>query len=153
MGFRYREKYRGSVWAGEIIEAYQKAFNIPWWRMLLSTLATIFGIGGIFRLADATYREIDEGALGRFLEKDKTDLEQWVAEDFDCDDHTFRLMGRFHQDRRTAAMPIYITWVMTSQGGHAVLSYCYKGIVHIIEPQKDWIYDVPHDWKLMLLNG
>ena len=124
---------------------------------MLSTLATIFGIGGIFRLADATYREIDEGALGRFLEKDKTDLEQWVAEDFDCDDHEFRLHGAVHTDRYLAAMPIFITWVSWIQDGqrvgHAVMSYYNDGVVKIVEPQNDDIYSVPSKYRLDLLCG
>ena len=70
-----------------------------------------------------------------------------------CDDFAFRLMGVFHQDRRTAAMPIFITWVMTPQGGHAVLSYYVAGVVRIIEPQTDAIFPVPGGWELILLCG
>ena len=70
-----------------------------------------------------------------------------------CDDFAFRLMGVFHQDLRTAAMPIFITWVSMPEGGHAVLSYYKHGQVKIIEPQNDDIYDVPKEWGLMLLCG
>ena len=153
MKIRLRKTVRGTVSASEIITAYQEAFGLPWWRIILDSALKLLHLGGVFQLADATYQETDEALIKEILDKDKTDLEQYVAEDFDCDDFTFRLMGVFHQDPRTAAMPIFITWVVTSQGGHAVLSYYAKGEVQVIEPQKDWVYDVPFDWKLMLLCG
>lgn len=160
MHFSYRKTDRGIVLAPEIIEAYRKAFNIPWWRMLLSSLATIFGIGGIFRLADASYQEMtneDEQYFLAFLEKDKTDLEKYVDSDFDCDDFEFRLMGEVHKDPKLVAKPIYITWVSweTPQGrvGHAVKSYYKDGQIKIVEPQNDDIYNVPPAWRLDLLCG
>ena len=70
-----------------------------------------------------------------------------------CDDFAFSLMGVFHDNKDTAAMPIFITWVSMPEGGHAVISYCKDGVVRIIEPQTDEIYDVPDEWKLMLLCG
>ena len=176
---RFRNTDRGTIQAAEIIAAYQEAFNIPWWRLLLSTLATALGIGGIFRLADASYREMTDAGEQRLfalLEKDKTDLEHYVAEDFDCDDFTFRLMGAIHTDPELCAMPIFITWVswLTAgswvgrlwqrfkrfvtgdRAGHAVLSYYKTGIVCIVkiaEPQNDGIYPVPESWRLDLLCG
>ena len=160
MNFRHRQTNRGTVSAADIIAAYQQAFNISWWRMLLSTVATILGIGGIFRLADASYREIDDAGEQRFfmlLEKDKTDLEQYVVGDFDCDDFTFRLYGEIHKDLEFAAMPIYITWVSwdTPDGrtGHAAISYYKDGVVKIVEPQNDDIYSVPIHWRLDMLCG
>lgn len=161
MGFRYRDKYRGSVWAAEIIAAYQKAFNIPWWRMLLSTIATALGVGGIFRLADATYERItdeDEQYILAFLEKDKTDLEKYVDTKFDCDDFEARLIGAVHKDPELAAKPIFSTWVEWWEDGvrkgHALLSYVKDGIVKMVEPQDDNVYDVPwKKWQLSLVKG
>lgn len=181
MQYKYRQTVRGTISAAEIIAAYTEAFHIPWWRMVLSTLAALFGIGGIFRLADQYYQEMDEEAFEEFLKKDKTDLEKWVAEDFDCDDHEFRLHGAVHTDRYLAAMPIFITWVswettaswlsriwqrlkrfVTGQrAGHAVMSYYKAGIVKIVEPQNDEIYQLKEfiriyqvsDLRLDLLCG
>jgi len=170
---RPRQKVRGGIGASEVIAAYQEAFNISPWRLLLDTIARAFGAGSIFQLADQSYAEVDEGVISEILDRDKTDLEQYKAEDFDCDDFAFCLMGVFHQDRRTAAMPIFITWVsweivgswfkrvwlriksfVTGQRvGHAVLSYYKDGIVKIVEPQNDGIYPVPEDWRLDLLCG
>jgi len=350
-----RESIRGPINVADILTAYQEAFNIPLWKTLVDTIAKLFGFGGIFQFADQSYAEADELIIGEIIEKDKTDLEEYKAEDFDCevptetayalglfyadgscglrddkysgawwrivgrkrdcldraqlaldkqypnmtfwsrlyddyrvgsetnygtrkhdlhcleaypqerhnggtrgrfiegfratnydqwgnkkvpagilespatskraylqgvwdgdgsilkrnkhggaitchgimqatelmdlmhdcgwkfnfcrdnghenfrltfntkherlspapacDDFAFRLMGVFHQDLRTAAMPIFITWVGTPEGGHAVLSYYKNGKVKIIEPQNDEIYAVPKSWALMLLCG
>lgn len=153
MKIKLRKVNRGTIGAADIITAYANAFGLPWWRILIDSALRLFHFGGVFQVTDQTYQETDEAVIKEILEKDKTDLEKYLAEDFDCDDFSFRLMGVFHQDLRTAAMPIFLTNVMTSQGGHAVLSYYHEGKVNIIEPQKDWIYNVPTDWKLMLLNG
>ena len=142
-----RNTVRGSVNAVDIITAYRKAFNMSWWQVLLATLQ------GVFKLADQYYQVADEAIILEILERDKTDLVLYVAEDNDCDDRAFRLMGVYHQDNRTVAMPIFITWVSMPEGGHAVLSYYKNGKVHIIEPQNDEVYFVPKDWSLMLLCG
>lgn len=158
--YRYRNTNRGKLTAGEIKQGYIKAFRIPRWRVLLSDVASLLGVGGIFRLADKTYREMtdeDEQRFLEFLETDKTDLEKWVAEDFDCDDFEFRLMGEVHKDKDFAAMPIFITWVRYWKGGrrygHAVKSYYKDGIVRIVQPQNDWVLDVPGSWRLNMLCG
>lgn len=148
---RYRNTVRGSIDSPTIMEAYQRAFGMSWWQFLLANFQ------GVFKFADQYYRELDEGLLFDILEHDKTDLEKYVAEDFDCDDFTFRLYGLLHMDLRLAAMPIYITWVSwTKDGkryGHAVISYFKDGIVKIIEPQNDMVYLVPEEWQLNLLCG
>ena len=171
-----RKSVRGTINAADIMAAYQEAFHIPQWKIVLDSIARLLGLGSIFQFADQYYQEADEVMLNEILEEDKTDLEQYKAEDFDCDDFAFRLMGVFHQDSRTVAMPIFITWVswhvaksrlgrlwenikrfVTGETvGHAVISYYKDGkvnIVKIIEPQNDEIYEVPGDWSLMLLCG
>ena len=137
-----RNTIRGAIPNHKILDAYRKVFHYPWWLF-----------GRAFYLADQYYQETDEELILNILAQDRTDLEEYVAEDFDCDDYAFRLMGVFHQNRETAAMPIFITWVLTPQGGHAVLSYYVNGTVRIIEPQTDNVFGVPADWKLMLLCG
>lgn len=145
-----RETIRGAITASEIQKAYKEAFKVPWWQMWF---------GNPFKLADQSYLETDEALIKTILGEDKTELEEYTLdefgnpiEDFDCDDFAFRLMGVFHQNRKTAAMPIFITWVLIPQGGHAVLSYYSNGVVNIIEPQTDEVFGVP-DWQLLLLCG
>ena len=142
---RPRFQDRGSISASIIKKAYEKTFNIHWWDRL-------FGYGDI-QLADQTYMEANLGKISQILAEDKTERELYDAEGFDCDDFAFALMGAFHKDRDTAAMPIFITWVLTEMGGHAVLSFYYKGQVIIIEPQTDEMLPVPRSWRLMLLCG
>jgi hypothetical protein len=105
-------------------------------------------------LADEEYKEVDEELIQMILDADLGDREDYEAEYYDCDDFAFNLIGVFHQNKETAAMPIFITWVNTLGGGHAVLSYLNSlGEVKIIEPQNDEIYFVPKDWSLVLLCG
>jgi hypothetical protein len=143
-----RKAIRAGVNASDIITTYQQAFNMSWWQALLSLFQ------GVFKMADQSYDAADEAIIQEILDKDKTELEEYRAEQFDCDDFAFRLMGVMHQDLRTAAMPIFITWVGMPDGfGHAVLSYYKDGKVKIIEPQNDDIYSVPKEWSLLLLCG
>ena len=162
-----RKTIRAGANSTDIISAYQKAFNMSWWQSLLAMFQ------GVFKMADQAYNEADEGVIMEILAKDKTDLEKYKAEDFDCDDFAFRLMGVFHQDLRTAAMPIFITWVSFEISGnifqriwrrikafvtgdivgHALLSYYKDSKVKIIEPQNDDVYAVPQKWSLLLLCG
>lgn len=143
-----RKTVRAGANSAEIISAYQKAFGMSWWQSLLSMLQ------GVFKMADQNYDVANDELIRQILTQDETDLEKYRAEQFDCDDFAFRLMGVFHQDLRTAAMPIFITWVGMPDGyGHAVLSYYKDGIVKIIEPQNDDIYAVPNSWSLLLLVG
>lgn len=136
---------RGPITQSELKSAYKKTFGVSWWQ-------EIFGLVD-FKFADQTYAEADLEEMNKVIEKDQTDKQEWVSEDFDCDDHAFSLMGAFHHNRETAAMPIFITWVSTPLGGHAVLSFYKEGKVQIIEPQTDEIFDVPGNWGLILLCG
>jgi hypothetical protein len=143
-----RKTVRAGANSSDIITAYQQAFNMSWWQSLLSLFQ------GVFKMADQSYDVADEDFIKAILCHDKTEREQYEAERFDCDDFAFRLMGAFHRDLGTAAMPIFITWVGMPDGyGHAVLSYYKDGKVKIIEPQNDDIYDVPQEWSLLLLCG
>jgi len=157
---RPRNTIRGAISASEIEAAYRKAFTVasPSFvqRILRWITKKVVGAttGNPFYFADTYYQPTDETLIKQILSADKTDLVQYVKESHDCDDFTFRLMGVFHQNVKTAAMPIFITWVLMTDGqAHAVISYCTNsGAVLIIEPQNDQIYSVP-GWQLLLLCG
>ena len=153
--FKIRNLVKGNIPAWEIRKAYKKAFNIstPSFRERLLMAITGQGWQSPFFFADNYYKETDEELIRQILKEDETDLQEYVAEEFDCDDSAFRLMGVFHQNRETAAMGIFITWVMTPRGGHALLSYYVDGEVKLIEPQNDKIFPVPRGWELILLCG
>ena len=140
-----RKVKQGQISNTEILQAYQAAFGVTWWQ-------TLFGLVD-FELADQTYVAADVEKIEAILAKDMIEQEEYHAEEFDCDDFAFALMGAFHHNRDTAAMPIFITWVNTPRGGHAVISYYHEGVVKIIEPQNDKIFDIPKDWSLMMICG
>lgn len=140
----------------EIRKAYKQAFQVSeagFLDRLLYVLFNTYPPGAGFYFGDAQYKEADEDLIRLILDGDMGDREEYEAEDFDCEDFAFALMGAFHRDRETAAMPISLIWVYTNQGGHAVLSYYHKGQVKIIEPQNDDIFPVPLEWELLVLMG
>ena len=148
-----RNVVKGDIPLSVIKIAYQEAFHITnkdWFR---NFLRLFFNVGSVFNFADLYYKEADEELIQMILDADQGDKEEYVAEWYDCDDFAFRLMGIFHCDREAASMPIFITWVLSQQGGHAVLSYYKDGKVKIIEPQTDQIFSVPENWTLILLCG
>jgi len=153
---RPRNPIRGTIPASEIEAAYRAAFNIStpgFWERLVRAI-TGQSWQSPFYLADAYYQATNEPLIKLILENDETNLQHYIPEKFDCDDFAFRLMGVFHHDLDTAAMPIFITWVLTPEGGHAVLSYVTNnGAVMIIEPQTDQIFPAPSEWTLLLLVG
>ena len=145
---RLRNQIRGTLPASEIQKAYEKVFGkVGWWQRLFQ--------GQPYQFADQYYQPVNETLIKLILDNDNTNLQHYVSEDFDCDDFTFRLMGIFSQNTETAAMPIFIIWLLLPDGqGHAMISYVTNnGIVKLIEPQNDQIFSVPKDWKLMLLVG
>jgi len=148
-----RKPNNGSIPAGTVVEAYKKDFRTesrPWWLWLFFWVTPM---QPCFHMADADYQEIDYDYLAAVIALDQSEREQYIAETFDCDDYAYSLMGAVHHDRYTAAMPIFVTWVTTPMGGHAVLSFYDKDEILIIEPQNDTIFSVPLDWGLIQING
>jgi len=145
MNIKGRIKNRGDISANEIKQAYIKAFGIP-------KFSPCWNNKVCFHLADAYYQEADIDKIKDILLADKTDKMEYIPESSDCDDFAFRLMGIFHEDKDAVSMPIFLTWVLTAEGGHAVLSYYYKGQITIVEPQNDLEFPIP-DWKLILIMG
>lgn len=143
----------------EAKKTYIRAFGVPFWRILISDVASLMKVGGIFRLVDAQYRVItdaDERRFLRLLETDRTDREKWVQDFHDCDDFAFRLFGVIHQDIDFAGMPFFILWVEwtdTKRHGHYVVSYIKDGKVNVVEPQDDNVMDVPRHWRLREVFG
>jgi len=148
-----RKPGQGPISAEEVQAAYEAAFRIQGEGCLARVIGLVYQLRGVFQFADAFYQPVDQDLLQMILDADQGDKEEYVTEDYDCDDFAFNLMGVFHQNRQSAAWPIFITWILTPEGGHAVLSYYRDGQVWIIEPQTDEIFAVPDDWTLLLLCG
>jgi len=135
----------GYIPASDIETAYKKAFNVSCLDIIKRNVC--------FHISDAGYLPINTNELTTFLQEDKTEQEKYVAEYFDCDDVTFRLMGVLHMNRGMASQPFFITWVDTPEGGHSVLSFYIEGKIKIIEPQSDAISDVLQNWKPIMICG
>lgn len=161
MNIKLRNQFVGDIPANQIEKAYRKAFKVPYPDRLQRLVMRFVGIriGNPlclpFLFADEYYEEASPNTINQVLLEDKPNLTNWhyVEEHFDCDNFAFRLMGILNNDHRTAGMPFFITWVETPEGGHAVLSYYYKGEVTIIEPQNYETYSVPKTYKLLVLIG
>ena len=130
------------------------------WRLpakLFMMLANYFNMEvrvSPYFFADGKYDDVDESAIMAVVNSDRTDEVPYEAEFFDCDDFSYSLMGALHKDARTARMPVFLTWVRLADGFyHAVVSYPIGDGVKIIEPQNDFIFDLPDCWKLNLLCG
>ena len=154
-----RDELREDVRGGEIVswleilKAVRVAFHLNWFQYCW------LWIRGAFCLCDKYYKKADEVVITSILDKDKTDLERWVAELHDCDDFSFRLMGVFHSDKRTVAMPIFLllVWWRSPTDGkrvyHSLLCYYYKGRILKIEPQTDIIRSIPREYHLARIEG
>lgn len=128
-----------------IKETYIKDFGVTFWQRLFQSVC--------FHMTDTKCKEADPIIIKAILESDKTDKERYEAKFFDCDDFAFRLMGKFHEDRGAAAMPIYITSITTPRGKHALLSFYHNNQIYLIEPQNDTIFSVPKSYKLNYICG
>jgi len=140
-----------TIKVSEIQAAYNRVFTVKWWERLFCITC--------FRFADAEYKAVDIDKLQRVLEKDKTDQMIYTVDEdgkplewFDCDNFTAALEGALHKDYDTAAMPIFRTYVLSTQ--HALLTFYCDGEIFAIEPQTDEIYWVPEgEWELSLVCG
>ena len=130
----------------EIKTAYTKAFKVSWLAKML----------GVFQLTNLKYNPLNWDEVAEIIAIDQTNRMEWKYneyEKFTCADFSYSLMGAFHRYQTTAAMPIFICWVITPQGGHSVLSFYDEGQIFLIEPQNDEVFSPPKDWTLKLLNG
>lgn len=153
---RPRIRNRGAIPSSEIEAAYRKVFNMSGGGLIsrLIRLIAKVAVSSPFYFADAYYQEANEDLIKQVILENQADKAQYITEKKDCDNFAFALMGALRGvDDRTCAMPIFITWVLIPQGGHAVLSYYKSGAVKVIEPQSDAIFNVPQNWSLLLLVG
>jgi len=135
--------------ANEIVDAVKSAFR---------------GNVGSTYMADSTYYSASLDDIREVLNKTKIDCLPYIAEDADCDDFAFALMGAFHADpykpewEKTVKQAIFIAWVWWKQGeqmfAHALnLAVTGDKQVYLIEPQNDKIFTVPENWNLIVLMG
>lgn len=168
-----RQTKRGLIHYSEIVRAYRRKFRISFFNEPIPG----FFIGRVFRFADEYYREANENTIGEVLRADLTDRQKWIRQLYDCDDFTFSGMGAFHHNGLTAAMPIFITWILILPDwavgsrwrrawywlkvligvekpiGHSLLSFYRDGEVQLIEVQTDEFVPILPNYRLILLMG
>ena len=142
----------------EIKDAYKKVISVSW----LDGIMSIFG-GGAFQLTNLNYNPVNYDELAEIIAIDQTEKMEYVYnenEKYTCADFSYSLMGAFHKYHSTAAMPVFVTWIIFGQYGHAVLSFYDDGEVFVIEPQNDDVITMEQageyyggELTLKLLNG
>ncbi len=114
--------------------------------------------------ADARYYGAKLSDIQAVLQETKIEQLPYKAEETDCDDYSFLLMGAFHGNpykpewKSTAKQAIFIAWVWWKENdktyGHALnLAVLEDKRVVMIEPQLDRIFNVPENWNLWLIIG
>lgn len=122
----------------EIKDAYKQAFPISCLDNILDWLGR-----GVFRLTNLNYNPINWDDIAEIIAIDQSDQIEWVYNDdkYICCDFSFALLGAFHRCVSTAGMPIFMTWIIMGNVGHAIVSFYdyYSNRIFVIEPQTDEI--------------
>lgn len=138
----------GNIHYTDVIEAYRTAFGMDWFEITWAMFR------GVFQLENEWYKPPDSELIQMIIDADLGDREEWILDFYNCGAFTFNLMGVFHQNRETAAMPIFITWVRSGKSGHAIITFMNEiDLVHFIEPQNDFTGLIVPAWGLALLCG
>lgn len=108
-----------------------------------------------FVVGHQKYKPVKPNLVYSIIRQDQTDKHAYIKEFYECDAYAFRLLGILHTNDKTAAMPIFLTWVLKNGPGtnHAVLTVYYKGKIWVIDAMRDAVYRVPNSWQLLLLAG
>lgn len=94
-------------------------------------------------IADGLYLTTDVASMECWLAWDKTDAMEYRREFFDCDNFSFRVLGRLRGTPNWDATPSGLFWGNFGQGAHAVNLFCdYQHDLYFIEPQTDGIIPV-----------
>jgi len=146
-------KNNATIKAEEVKEIYQKCFKNT----------TICDLNRNWLFSDQNYRVANLDQVHSLLKKSKVYQLKYQAEEHDCDDYAFALMGYFHYDpdvpkwQSTVDQAIFITWIILEVDGklygHALESCCDGAKVYMIEPQNGKIYNVPDNFRLYLICG
>ena len=117
------------------------------WTEIQKLLKEAFGEKCVLFLVDGKYRIPTLASFQKFLKEDKTDLFKYIAEEFDCEDFSFRLMGQVS----------YPGWSDIAFGIATSQKHAYNCIiaedggqnkVFLVEPQNDRIFLAPENPKV-----
>ncbi len=104
---------------------------------LYTILRQKFPDEGQLYLSDRVYRLPSKEDIKVFLARDKTNREKYVAEDYDCDDFAYRLMGQF-------SVPVWsaLAFGLVWTDCHALNCFVAQNQkFYFIEPQNDKIME------------
>lgn len=94
-------------------------------------------------LSDSTYYLCSEDDIKSFLDMDSTNKETYIAEEFDCDDFSYRLIGQLSVPE-WSGIAFGIVWTDL----HALNCFIdTNGKFWFIEPQTDAIQEILDDWQ------
>ena len=113
---------------------------------LIELLNEQVGVDCEKRISDMNYKLIARSEMERFLKQDLTNTHKYIAEDYDCDDFSFRLMGMLSAPG-WAKIAAGILWGRFPKP-HAI--NCFVDSNHafwLIEPQSDRIFRMPSNWE------
>ena len=128
-------------------------------------------------LADEKYQAWAVTDVGNFLVNDKTNYKRYIAEDFDCDDFSYMLMGKVTEKHPEIAFGIVWVWISHQtffQQIVGLIRYALTGKVDVhsamieghalncyydyeskkmmmVEPQNDRIFEKPDNWNVHLI--
>lgn len=109
---------------------------------LLEILKGKFPADTQFYMSDSTYLLADYDDIALFLAQDQTNKIDYVAEDFDCDNFSYRLMGQFSVPE-WSKLAFGIVW----SNLHALNCVIDEtGKFWYVEPQTDEILEELKDW-------
>jgi len=100
-------------------------------------------------LVDRKYQLVTKEDMVKFLEDDKTDLEQYIADYHDCDDFAWALLGAVNVGSWSG-----IAFGFAFSRNHAFNVFTDGKDVYIIEPQRDYIWkvsEIPQKYKKFFL--
>jgi hypothetical protein len=83
------------------------------------------------------------------FEDDKTDMERYVSEYYDCDNFAVALLGLIRGNKNYSHFPFGLCFVTTPEGtGHAINIFVdNKKDIYYLEPQTDEVWLVKSDRK------
>lgn len=102
----------------------------------------------LYHLSDKNYKLVDINHLNEFLKTTKTHKRVYVANNHDCDDFSFELMGEVSS--WDSHLAFGIIWAVTPEGQAHAFNWCVGEDKEIwfIEPQNNKVFKPDNRWDI-----
>jgi hypothetical protein len=138
-GTKVKKPLNTTNWSSENLPVSDKHIDMVAIRRILKQSCP----GAEVFLSDKSYLACSRADIEAFLDQDKTNKHQYVVEEYDCDDFSYRLMGQFAVEG-WARLAFGIVWT----DRHALNCFITEnGEFRLIEPQTDKIQKGLEDWQ------